>query len=166
MFKSRIRLPLIALATSITLPAAAQQFLGMEYDQRLNAALQEMLFNFGNACQMMGDPGSCGGYDYVMQAANYMAGASNACVMGNPDACQAYAWAMGDISIVYIQYSQAFGLEQAPIQDGSLGMVDPLGETHADRMDAIAQFGANNTAAFNQRMEQMDNNQAQWMSSQ
>lgn len=147
------------LATLAAAPSLAQPFQGIEYDQNLNMALQEMLGSFGNACQTMGDPDACGAFNYVQQAANYMVGASNACVQGDQGGCEAYQMTVRDVEATYANYSQMMygGAGMAPATS-----VNPLGDTHADRMGAIAQFGADNTAAFNQRITAMDNNMAQW----
>ena len=166
-----LRLSLSALAL-LAAPAAAQQFQGMQYDQGLNMALQQMLGAFGSACQM-GDPGACSGFDYVQQAANYLMGASDACLMGDPMACQAYQMAWQDMSMTYAGFQQAMGggmmggdMAGGMAGDMTSGMtgVNPLGETQADRLGAIAQFGADNAAAFDQRMQAMDDSQQQFLS--
>jgi hypothetical protein len=101
----RLVIPFACLTCLTALPAAAQQFQGMEYDQQLNFALQDMLNSFGYACQNMGDQNACAGFNYVQQAANYMVGASNACLQGNQDGCNAYAITYQDMSTTYQSYS-------------------------------------------------------------
>lgn len=162
-----LRLAFPVLAALAAAPSQAQPFQGMEYDQGLNMALQEMLNAFGGACQTMGDPNACGAFSYVQQTANYMVGASDACLQGDPMGCQAYQMAYQDVSATYAGFSQAMqgGMGMDPsggLSGGLSGGVDPLGATHGDRMGAIAQFGADNTAAFNSRMQAMDGNMAQF----
>jgi hypothetical protein len=153
-------IPFACLAALTALPAAAQQFQGMEYDQQLNFALQDMLNSFGYACQNMGDQNACAGFNYVQQAANYMVGASNACLQGNQDGCNAYAITYQDMSTTYQSYSQAYYGNQTPDITAGVAAIDPLGATHDDRMAAISNFGAANTEAFNNRMATMDSNAA------
>lgn len=161
--------PALAVLSLAALPALADHMAPMASDGPLNMALQEMLGTFGNACQTMGDPNACGAFNYVQQAANYMVGADAACYGGDPMACQAYEMAYRDIEGTYAGFSQMMGgsMGMAPAGDmtggGMTGGVNPLGETHADRMGAIAQFGADNTAAFNDRMATMDVNQSQFL---
>jgi hypothetical protein len=159
----RFAIPFACLAALTGLPATAQQFQSMQYDQQLNFALQDMLNSFGYACQNVGDPNACAGFNYVQQAANYMVGASNACLQGNQDGCNAYAIAYQDMSSTYQSYSQAYYGNQTPDMTGGVAPIDPLGATHEDRMAAISNFGAANTDLFNGRMEAMDTNQAQFL---
>ena len=42
----------------------------------------------------------------------------------------------------------------------------PLGDTHEQRMQAIQNFGAQNTQNFEARMNQMDASHSNWMQSQ
>jgi hypothetical protein len=156
----RFAIPFACLTALTALPATAQQFQGMEYDQQLNFALQDMLNSFGYACQNMGDPNACSSFNYVQSAANYMVGASNACLQGNQDGCNAYATAYQDMSATYASYSQAVYGNQMPDTTAGVAPIDPLGATHDDRMAAISNFGAANTEAFNNRMAAMDTNAA------
>ena len=161
---SRLAGPALAVLALSAFPALADHMVPMASDGPLNMALQEMLGTFGNACQTMGDPNACGAFNYVQQAANYMVGADAACFQGDPMACQAYEMAYRDIEGTYAGFSQMMqgSMGMAPAGDMT-GGVNPLGETHADRMGAIAQFGADNTAAFNDRMATMDANQSQFL---
>ena len=143
----RFRLALAGLAALSALPADAQQFQGMQSDQNLNFALQDMLNAFGYACQTLGDQNACNGYNYVQGAANYMVGASDACLQGNTQACDAYGSAYAQMSATYQSYAQAAYAGQAPDPSGQLPAIDPAGGG-GPAMGAIGQWGADNSAGL------------------
>lgn len=137
------------------MPAAAQVNTEME--------LQQLSLVFGNLCQM-GNPQGCQASQYVQQGANYLQQAGMACQQGNPQACQAYQQGAAEVHANYMQVAQQ--LQAAGYggggDGGNGGYVDPLGQTHEQRMQAIQNFGAQNTQNFNNRMAAMDRNMAQW----
>lgn len=151
----RFRLILASFVTLTALPATAQQFQGMQYDQGLNFALQDMLNAFGYACQNMGDQNACNGYNYVQGAANYMVGASDACLQGNAQACDAYAGAYAQMSATYQSYAQAAYAGQAPDPNGQLPAIDPNGGA-GPQMGALGQWGIDNSAGLSTGAGEVD----------
>lgn len=129
-------------------------------------AANQMIMSFQPACQM-GDPNACGAIEYVMGLAQTIGMAGPACQAGNPDACAAYQQAYGQLGSDYSQWAQVnMGGGMAPTAAPIDPNYDPnnvLGATHADRMAAIAQFGADSTRSYNDRMTQMDQQQSQFL---
>jgi hypothetical protein len=138
-------------------PATAQAFTGMQNDMALINGINQMMMAFGGACQM-GDGQACGYMQYVQNIGGYMAQASNACLQGDQNGCNAYAQAYQQLNTDYGMFSQS---PYAMAGGGAAAVnppVNPLGETHEDRMNAIRQWGAQNTQNWQQQQLQNDQN--------
>ncbi|MCC5973228.1 MAG: hypothetical protein JJT81_04165 [Rubellimicrobium sp.] len=110
-------------------------------------------------CQQ-GNPAACQALPMIQQLTQETLDASWFCVAeGNMNACQYYQNSAMQLSQVYMQLTQA-----GQSQMGAGSGFNPLGETHADRMNAIQQFGQQNMDNFNDRMRQMDLQHEQFMS--
>jgi hypothetical protein len=156
---------LAALALVLALPAAGAQafhdFQGMQADQGLLQAIDQMAQTLGYGCQAMGVMEACNGYDMLMTTANRMAWASDACLQGNPQACQGYAQDLSFMAASYQSMTNAAGMAAGGGAGGMVGTpgydpMNPLGATHDDRMNAIAGFGAAATGAYQDRSAQSD----------
>lgn len=150
----------LMLTTMAASSASAQGFMGMQNDPALIQAVNQMAMTLGNACQM-GDQASCQNYNYIMQNANAMMGASNACQGGDQMACNYYGQYYQQMDYDYGVFSQQFSAGMAAVPPG--GGVNPLGATHQDRMDAIQNFGAQNTQNWQTHMNQMEQNHQTFM---
>lgn len=150
----------LAFATSIATGAQAQNFTPMQNDQGLLQAINQMAYTLGGNCQG-GIQASCQAYNYIMTNANSMSQASNACQQGNGQGCQYYAMYYRQMETDFNTFSQSMQSSGPQYGGGS----SALGSTHQERMAAIQNFGAQNTQNYQQRMNQMDNNQAQFLGS-
>lgn len=128
-------------------------------DPQVVQALNEMLYAHGVACQY-GQQESCWSANYVQQYGQQMLQAGNACQYGNQQACQFYNQAYNDLSGAYSQFQQQQWAAQA-MQQQPQG----YGSTHAQRMQAIQNFGAQNTANWNQRQAVNDANHQRFIES-
>lgn len=160
MRKLLVGLAFAAVATG----AQAQNFTPMQNDQLLLQAINTMAYTLGGNCQS-GIQASCQAYNYIMNNAGSMSQASDACLQGNQQGCQYYVMYYRQMETDYNTFTQSMQSSGGGQYAGT-GGVNPLGETHQDRMNAIQNFGAQNTQNYQQRMDQMDRNQQSWMNSQ
>ena len=147
-----------AAALALALPGACLA------QSQAEMQLQQMYTLFQTGCQMQ-NPAACDAMNLVAQRGQFMQQAGAACQQGNSEACQAYQQLAADTDSSYQQLSQQV---QASNYGGQPGGYDGQGlagqTTHEQRMQAIQQFGAQNTANFNSRMQAADRQQEQFLS--
>lgn len=150
------------LSVGAVSPAAAQ---GSE-----QVELQSMYMLFQTGCEG-GVQDMCQAMNSVQERGNYMQMAGMACQQqGNQEACQVYQALAYDTHATYEQIGQqlqaaGYGGGGGGYEGGGAGgYVDPLGQNHEQRMQAIQGFGAQNTQNFNARMQAMDRSHEQFMS--
>lgn len=147
-------IPLAALLT-VASPAAEAQMAGV--DPQLYTMLEQMISYTYMGCQM-GNQMACSNAQAMQMEAQYLLQAGQYCMQtGDPNACGYYQNGAMQAQMAYTQ--MAGQMQPAPAYDPN----NPLGPTHQDRMNAIQQFGQTNTQNFNDRMEQMDRNQSQFL---
>ncbi len=145
----------LALLLAVASPAAEAQMAGV--DPQLYAMLEQMISFTSYNCQM-GNPQACANVQGMQAEAQYLIQAGQYCMQTNdPNACGYYRNGVMQVQMAYGQ--MAAQMQPAPAYDP----MNPLGATHEDRMQAIQQMGATGTQNFNNRMEQMDQNQAQFL---
>lgn len=144
----------VGLATG----AEAQGFIPMQNDQAVMGAINQMASTLGGICQS-GNPPACQMYNYIMQNANAMMGASNACQAGNPMGCQYYAQYYQQMDYDYGSFTRQMGA-QAQMPSGGY---NPLGNTHEERMQAIQNFGNQNTQNWQNHMNRVEQNHQQFL---
>lgn len=126
-------------------------------DPQLYSMLEQMISYVSWGCQT-GNPQACANLQPMQAEAQYLLQAGQYCMQtGNPNACGYYQNGVMQAQMAYGQ--MAAQMQPTPAYDPN----NPLGPTHADRMQAIRDFGDANTAAFNQRMQQMEQSNAQFL---
>jgi hypothetical protein len=145
-----------ALLLTVALAATA----GPARADHLTMQVQQMAGSFMPGCQM-GDPRACEALRYVVQMEQLMEQAYGACQQGDQNGCAMGQQAEARILSDYGRWQQANfgGGTAAPGYDPN----NPLGATHQDRMDAISQFGSTMQGNFENRMQQMDIQQQQFL---
>lgn len=145
--------PLAALFALASPPAHAQAGV----DPQLYSMLEQMISYVSWGCQT-GNPQACANLQPMQAQAQYLLQAGQYCMQtGDPNACSYYQNGYAQAQMAYGQ--MAGQMQPAPAYDPN----NPLGPTHADRMQAIQQFGTVNTQNFNDRMNQMDTQQQQFL---
>lgn len=132
----------------------------MQNDNTLMSVINQMMYTLGASCQS-GNSQACNGYNYVQSAGNYMMSASNACSMGDRNACNAYAQGYQQLNQDYALFSRQYAGAGMPQPGGSPG----YNSTHEQRMRDIQNFGANNTKQWQNNMNRMDRNHDAFMNS-
>lgn len=107
-------------------------------DPQVVQALNELMQVYGYYCSN-GDQYACNSANNVYQSGLAMLNAGYDCqVQGNSQACQYYQGAYSDLSTAYGQINQTIPQQQ---YSDLMNSGNPLGATHADRMDNIATWG-------------------------
>ena len=138
-------------AVSFTASPTSAQNVGYQADRQVYGALNDLLYYFAGHCQT-GNQQACQAYQQVEYFGQGLMSAGAACQQGNQMACRQYQQSLGELQFTYqqVQQSQIAAMQpQAP---------SDYGTTHADRMQAIQDFGAANTAAWEQNQAIMDQN--------
>lgn len=142
------------ISLSLAAPVAADHWMATA-DPQVVQALNELVWVYGSYCQQ-GQPQACQAAQAVQQQGGMMLNAGYDCqVKGDPNACQFYQQAYGMLAATHGQVQQAMMMGQMQQPAPSPG-VTPLGATHADRMNAIQQWGQDRTQWSQQRSLQMD----------
>lgn len=140
--------------------AQAQGLVPMQNDPALMGAINQMASTLGNICQS-GNPPACQMYNYIMQNANAMMGASNACQAGDPMGCQYYVQYYQQMDNDYGTFTRQMGGQAQMAPDGS--GYNPLGNTHEERMQAIQNFGNQNTQNWQNHISRVEQNHQQFL---
>ncbi|MBW7922699.1 MAG: hypothetical protein H3C51_11435 [Rubellimicrobium sp.] len=147
----------VATLFALSAPAANAQ---AGVDPQLYAMLDAMISQVYYACQM-GSQQSCASVQPMQAQAQYLIQAGQYCAQtGDPNACGYYQSGVMQAQAAYTQMNR-MNAPMAPVP--TYDPNNPLGPTHADRMRAIQNFGAVNTQNFNDRMNQMDIQQQQFL---
>lgn len=161
----RIRLRLLAITlTGLAFagPGAADHWTATA-DPQVVQALNELAWVYGSYCQQ-GNPQACQALQAVQQQGGMMLNAGYDCQMqGNPQACQYYQQAYGVLAATHGQVAQAMSMGQMQQPASGMGGVNPLGATHADRMNTIQQWGQDRANWAANRSIQMDQQHQQFM---
>ncbi len=148
--------PLAALLT-ISSPAAEAQMAG-GVDPQLYSMLEQMISYVYMGCQT-GNQQACANVQSMQMQAQYLLQAGQYCMQtGDPNACGYYQNGAMQAQMAYAQMGGG-QMQAGPAYDPN----NPLGPTHQDRMNAIRNFGEVSNQNFQNRMEQMDRNQAQFL---
>lgn len=151
-----LRQCLTLLASAILLCSAsapARAFHSL--DPRIGQPLTALLGMAGQQCQM-GNPQGCAMASQLQQSGNYLEGAQFACQNGDPHACQALQQGAQQIGSMH---QQVMAVQNGGSFDGiesGYAPPAPTQDTHQQRMQAIQDFGTQNTQQFQQRMIQQD----------
>lgn len=148
-------LTILAFAVGLNGAAKADHYFATA-DPVVVQQINQIITTLGQACNM-GNAQACNAIPLVQQQAHSMLSAGYDCRMqGNQNACAFYQqnlWQMQDAHR-QVQMAAQQGQLMQPTGNAAPGM----GMTHAQRMQQIHDFGAQNTANFNQRMKKMDEN--------
>jgi hypothetical protein len=179
MPKHRLAAALIAL--SCAAPAAADHW-RQTADPQVVQALEQLVQVYGGFCQQ-GNQQACQMAQTVQGYGIAMLNAGYDCQMqGNQQACAYYQNAYGMLSQTYAETARAMGQfggmqpgqggqpPQYGVPQGQWGMpqpgaggVNPLGQTHEERMQAIQNWGNDRTQWHQNRMQQMDRSHEAFM---
>lgn len=162
-FPARFRPAVLALtlAAPFAPPVAAQQF-GQGIDPNLLMMMDQMISSVMMNCQM-GDQMSCQNAQGMQAYAAEIIGAGQYCLQYNdPNACGFYQQGAMNVQQAYMQMAQMQGgqMQGGQIQSGQMGVApgyDP-NAAHQNNMDAIANFGAQNTQNWLNQQTQNDAN--------
>lgn len=156
MFKSTMLA--VGVAACFTAAPAQAQSGGYQPDPQVVGALNEMIYTAGLMCQS-GDQQACWSMNYLQQFGNQMMQAGAACQAGNNEGCYFYQQAYGELSQGYQMMQQQMAMAQ------SMQVPQGYGTTHQQRMQAIQDFGAANTAAWQQRQQLNDQSHQRFIES-
>lgn len=123
-------------------------------------AINEMIMVLGQGCNA-GNAPACNSIPLLQQQAHLMLSAGYECNYGNPQACSFYQQNLWQLNEAYQQLSYAVqqGRMTTPYGQPTTGM----GLSHAERMQAIHNFGVQNRINFNNRMSTMDANHQRFL---
>ncbi|MEO0803851.1 MAG: hypothetical protein AAFY57_16465 [Cyanobacteria bacterium J06642_2] len=129
-------------------------------DPQVVQAIDEIIMVLGQGCNV-GNAPACNAIPLAQQQAHLMLSAGYECNLGNQQACGFYQQNLSQLSDAYQQLSIAVqqGRMTSPYGQPTAGM----GLTHAERMQAIHNFGVQNRINFNNRMATMDANHQQFL---
>lgn len=129
-------------------------------DPQVVQAISEMIGVLGQGCNA-GNALACNAIPQLQQQAHLMLSAGYECSYGNQQACGFYQQNLWQLNEAYQQLSLAVqqGRLMSPYGQPTGGM----GMTHAERMQAIHNFGAQNTINFNNRMAAMDDSHQKFL---
>lgn len=148
-----------ALALTLAAPAARANHWMQTADPQVLQALNELVMVYGNACQM-GNPQACQVTQSIQQSGSMMLNAGYECqVNGNPQACQFYNHAYGQLEQTYMATQQAMMAGQVQAAPQGYG----TGTTHAQRMQQIHNWGQQRLEWGRQQQQMMDNNHQQFL---
>ena len=133
-----------------TAPANAQGY-NYQPDPRVLGTLNDMIYTLGLYCQN-GNQQACGSANYIQQFGGQMLQAGAACQSGNQQACFMYQQAYQDLGYGYQSLQNE--IAQTQMMQAPAG----YGSTHQQRMQAIQDFSAQNTANWNARQAANDLN--------
>lgn len=151
----------IALALALlAAPMAARANHWMQTaDPQVLQALNELMMVYGNACQM-GNPQACQVTQAIQQSGAMMLNAGHQCrTTGDPQACQFYNYAYGQLEQTYMATQQAMMAGQVQAAPQGYG----AGTTHAQRMQQIHNWGQQRLDIGRQNQQILDNNHARFM---
>lgn len=155
-FHARFRPAVLAIALAAPAAAQSQQF-GQGIDPNLLMMMDQMISSIMMNCQM-GDQMSCQNAQGMQAYAAEIIGAGQYCLQYNdPNACGFYQQGAMNVQQAYMQMAQMQG---GQIQSGQMGVApgyDP-NAAHQNNMDAIANFGAQNTQNWMNQQTQNDAN--------
>ena len=143
-----------AVAFGLSGPVAADHYYATA-DPQVVQAINEIITVLGQGCNMGNGP-ACNAIPMFQQQAHMMLSAGYDCRMGNQQACGFYQQNLWQLRDAHTQVQYAANQGRLMQQYGQ--PTDGMGLTHEQRMQQIHNFGAQNTANFNARMQQMDTN--------
>ena len=150
-----------ALSLAAFTPAAADHWRATA-DPQVLQALSDLASFYGQYCQT-GAQVACDAYQGLQQAGTALLNASYDCkVEGDQQACGEYQTGYDNLATAYQKAQQ---LMAGGGTQPSGGGVNPLGETHQDRMRAIQQWGQDRTQWGQQQMRQADQNHQNFLNS-
>ncbi|MCC7319386.1 MAG: hypothetical protein IT542_00250 [Rubellimicrobium sp.] len=154
MHKLSVTAPLVAFLT-VTSPAVeAQMAMG---DPQLASMLEQMINYVYMGCQM-GNQQACASIQPMQVEAQNLLQAGQYCMQTNdPNACGYYQNGVMQAQMAYAQMGSQ--MQPAPAYDPN----NPLGPTHQDRLNAIQAWGGQMTQDFDNRINRIDQNQAQFL---
>ncbi|UYV37539.1 hypothetical protein N4R57_21890 [Rhodobacteraceae bacterium D3-12] len=148
-------LTLLAVVVGLGGPAKADHYYATA-DPQVLQAINQIMTTLGQGCNM-GNAQSCNAIPLLQQQAHMMLSAGYDCRMqGNPNACAFYQQNIWQLREAQQQVQMA--AQQGRLMQQTGNAAPGMGLTHAQRMQQIHNFGAQNTANFNQRMQTMDQN--------
>jgi len=139
----------LILCAPLAPPAQAQGI-----DPQLVMMMEQMISAVWMNCQM-GDQASCYNAQGMQQYGQQIIAAGQYCMQTNDmNACGFYQQGVYSVQNAYMQMAQGYGgqLPATPGYDPN----NPLGATHADRMQNISDWGAANTANWQAQQAQND----------
>ncbi len=140
-------------------PAARANHWMQTADPQVVQALNELIMVYGNACQM-GNPQACQVTQSLQQNGSMMLNAGYECQnTGNPQACNFYNQAYGQLEQTYMATQQAMMAGQVQAAPQGYGN----GTTHAQRMQQIHNWGQQRLEWGRQQQQMMDNNHQQFL---
>ncbi|MEZ5715823.1 MAG: hypothetical protein R3D85_12000 [Paracoccaceae bacterium] len=144
----------MACGLGLSGPGLAQNYM-MNADPQVVQAINEIAYVYQLYCSS-GSAQACNALPMIQQGAQETLMLGQNCQMGDQNACATYQEQLWELQAAHSQAMVDFQQLQTAQYGGGLG-ADP-GLTHEQRMQQIQQWGAQNTANFNSRMEQMDRN--------
>jgi len=151
---------LAAMSAVLAPPAYADHWM-QTADPQVVQALNELAYVYGSYCQQ-GNPQACQMVQSIQQHGGQMLNAGYDCqVNRNQQACAWYQTSYQMLSQTYAQTQQA--LAQAQMQAPAGGGMNPLGNTHEQRMQSIHQWGQDRLQWGQQQGQMMDQRHEQFM---
>lgn len=150
----------VLVALGLNGPATADHYF-QTADPQVVQAINEIVFALGQGCNV-GNAQACNAIPLIQQQAHAMLSAGYDCqTQGNQQACSFYQQNLWQLQEAYTQVQMA--AQQGHLMQQYGAPSQGMGLTHEQRMQLIHNFGAQNTANFNQRMQQTDRNHQQFI---
>lgn len=146
------------MSAALALPASADHWM-QTADPNVVQALNELVLVYGGYCQQ-GNPQACQMVQSVQAHGGAMLNAGYECqVSGNQQACAYYRQAYGMLEQTYMQTTAALRHGQIVRYGGG----NPLGATHAERMQAIQNWGQERLQWGQRQSDMMDRSHESFM---
>lgn len=143
------------LAAGLASQAPADHYM-QSADPGVVSLINQVVAMYQQACQF-GNPTGCQLAEMAMSDGHYLLNAGYDCQYGNQAACNYYQQGVWSLQTYAAQMQQA--------QLGGGGMGNPLGATHAERMQNIHNWGQSRMAWGQQQSQMMDQRHQQFMES-
>lgn len=132
-------------------------------DPQVVQAINEIIYALGQGCSA-GNMNACNMVPIAQQQAHAMLAAGYDCqAQGNPQACQFYQQNLWQLQEAYQQVSYAAQTGSLYQPTGGAQQVNPLGETHAQRMQNIHNWGQQRLEYGRQSQQLLDQRHEQFM---
>lgn len=148
----------LACAIGLSGPGQAQNYMSSA-DPMVVQAINEIIYVYQLYCNA-GEMQACNTLPMIEQGAQETLALGQNCQMGDQAACSTYQEHLWELQGAHSQAMVSYNQLQAAQSGGQSG---DMGLTHEQRMQQLQQWGAQNQANHDYRMQQMDQSHQQFI---